>query len=59
MNNKKTEEFDLKDALKKYKEGELDTLELTPEEMELLRPQLEKVNELTEKEKKRKRRRNY
>jgi protein involved in polysaccharide export with SLBB domain len=54
LNNKKTEDFDLKDALKKFKEGELDTLELTPEEMELLRPQLEKVNELTEKEKKEK-----
>ncbi|NBU36130.1 MAG: hypothetical protein EBS35_06085, partial [Bacteroidetes bacterium] len=51
---KEINKFNLKDALKKYKEGELDTLKLTPEEMKLLRPELEKEKEkeLTEEEKK-------
>jgi hypothetical protein len=44
--------------MKKYKEGELDTLKLTPEEMKLLRPELEKEKEkekeLSEEEKKEK-----
>ena len=53
---KEFNKFNLKDAMKKYKEGELDTLKLTPEEMKLLRPELEKekIKELTEEEKKEK-----
>ena len=49
---KDLKKFNLNDATRKYKEGILDTLKLTPEEMKLLRPMLEKEKGMTEEEKK-------
>ena len=43
-NNTEVKKFDIEDALEQYEMGELDTLKLTEEEMDLLRPEIEKRN---------------